>query len=84
MVKVSKEVMKPREAAEYLEISKVTLYKLLNSGEIPAKKIGKQWRISKAVLDRFLAGGKEKLSPLNISLSKRQRRGLLLRLKSLR
>lgn len=49
-----KEVMSPVEAAEYLRISKVTLYKLLKSGELPAVKVGYQWRITRAALDKFL------------------------------
>ena len=57
---MNKEVMNPKEAAEYLGLSKVTLYKFLRSGEIPARKIGRQWRISKVALQRFLAGGEEK------------------------
>lgn len=56
---MNKEIMSPQEAAEYLGISRVTLYKLLKNGEVPAKKFGDQWRISKAVLDKFLEG-KEK------------------------
>lgn len=55
-----KEVMSPKEAAKYLGISKVTLYKLLKNGEIPGRRLGYQWRMSKAALDKFLAGGKEK------------------------
>jgi excisionase family DNA binding protein len=58
--RTGKVVLNPREAAEYLGISKVTLYKLLKSGEVPAKKFGNQWRISKAILDEFLTGSKEK------------------------
>ena len=57
---MNKAILSPREAAEYLGISKVTLYKLLNEGKIPAGKIGHQWRISKAILDEFLTGSKEK------------------------
>jgi len=55
--KMNREILKPQEAADYLGISKVTLYKLLKNGEIPAKKFGNQWRISKAILDKFLEGG---------------------------
>lgn len=51
---MNKEILTPEETAEYLRISKVTLYKLLKSGDVPAKKIGNQWRISKAGLDRIL------------------------------
>jgi len=54
-----KEVMSPKEAAEYLGISKVTLYKLLKNGEIPGRRLGYQWRISKAALDEFLKGEKK-------------------------
>jgi len=57
---MDKVVLNPREAAEYLRISKVTLYKLLSNGEIPAKKFGNQWRISKAILDKFLTEGEQK------------------------
>ena len=54
---MAKEIMNPKEAAEYLGISKPTLYKLIKNGEIPAKKIGKQWRIAKVVLDEIVRGG---------------------------
>jgi len=54
-----KEVMSPKEVAEYLGISKVTLYKLLKNGEIPGRRLGYQWRISKAALDEFLKGEKK-------------------------
>jgi len=53
-----KEVMSVRDAADYLGLSRNTVYRLVRSGEIPAKKFGNQWRISKAVLDEFLRGGK--------------------------
>jgi len=54
---VDKEIMSPQEAAEYLRVSKVTLYKLLRNGEVPAKKFGNQWRISRAVLDEIMREG---------------------------
>ena len=58
--RINKEVLNPQEAAEYIRISKTTLYKLLRTGEIPATKFGNQWRISKTVLDEFLRGGRKK------------------------
>ncbi|MCH8303678.1 MAG: helix-turn-helix domain-containing protein [Candidatus Marinimicrobia bacterium] len=39
------------EAEEYLGIKKRTLYKLAKTGNIPAIKIGGQWRFSKYRLD---------------------------------
>ena len=57
---MNKEVMNPEETAKYLGISKVTLYKFLRNGEIPARKIGRQWRIIKVALDKFLMEGEVK------------------------
>ncbi len=34
-----------REAADYLRISARTVYRLIESGQIGAVRIGKQWRI---------------------------------------
>ncbi|MBA7490759.1 hypothetical protein ES702_01302 [subsurface metagenome] len=56
---MSKDILTPKQAAEYLHVSKPTIYKLLRQRKIPARRLGKQWRISKAVLDKFLAGGEE-------------------------
>jgi excisionase family DNA binding protein len=53
---MNKEVMSPKEAAEYIGISTITFYKLLKKGQVPATKFGRQWRIKKEVLDRFLEG----------------------------
>jgi excisionase family DNA binding protein len=39
-----------REAANYLRISARTVYRLIESGQIGAVRIGKQWRIPSADL----------------------------------
>lgn len=56
---MSKDILTPKQAAKYLKISKPTMYKLLKKRKIPARRLGKQWRISKAVLDKFLEGGEK-------------------------
>jgi PAS domain S-box-containing protein/excisionase family DNA binding protein len=48
-------LMNTREAAEYLKLHYVTLYKLAQQGHIPASKIGGAWRFNKDILDRWLA-----------------------------
>ena len=53
---MSKDVMTPKQAAKYLGISKPTMYKLLKKRKIPARRLGKQWRIPKVALDKFLEG----------------------------
>ncbi len=49
------EVMTLSEAAAYLKVSEADVQSLITSGQIKAKQIGTQYRISKKVLDAFLA-----------------------------
>jgi len=51
-----KEVMTPREAAEYLSIHVRTIYRLAKHGEIPSRKVGGSWRFKKEALDLWLSG----------------------------
>ena len=48
------QIMTPKEAAKYLGFHLVTVYRLLKKREIPATKIGGQWRFKKDVLDAWL------------------------------
>lgn len=45
-----------KEAATYLKISDSTLYRNIKKKNIPAEKLGKQWRINKEALDDWLMG----------------------------
>ncbi len=47
-------VLTIEELAEYLKISKSTLYKLAQEGRIPGQKVGKHWRFRKDAIDRWL------------------------------
>lgn len=38
----------PREAAAALRVSKMTILRKCRTGEIPARRIGRQWRIPEA------------------------------------
>ncbi len=51
-----REIMTPREAAEYLSIHVRTVYRLAKNGEIPGRKIGGSWRFKKEALDQWLSG----------------------------
>ncbi len=42
------------ELAEYLKISKSTLYKLAQEGSVPGQKVGKHWRFHKDTVDEWL------------------------------
>jgi excisionase family DNA binding protein len=48
------QIMTPKEAAKYLGFHLVTIYRLLKKHEIPAVKIGGQWRFKKDILDAWL------------------------------
>ncbi len=47
--------MDPNEVAEYLRISRSTVYKLIERRQIPSVKIGRSVRISKSELDAVLS-----------------------------
>ena len=48
------EIMTVNEVAEYLKISEVTTYKLVQEGKIPAFKIGRHWRVKRIDLGEFI------------------------------
>ena len=42
------------EVAEYLKIPKKTVYQMTRSGELPAFKAGKHWRVPQSELDAWI------------------------------
>lgn len=48
------EVLTIEELADYLRISKSTLYKLVREGSVPCQKVGKHWRFHKEAIDLWL------------------------------
>ncbi|MBI1368227.1 MAG: helix-turn-helix domain-containing protein [Planctomycetes bacterium] len=51
------EIMTMDELAEYLKISKSTLYKLAVENKLPGTKIGKRWRFHKDAIDEWVKRG---------------------------
>jgi len=47
-------VMTVDQVAEYLQVSKRKVYDLAATGEIPAAKVGDQWRFYRPEVDRWL------------------------------
>jgi len=47
-------IMNIREVAEYLKLHNFTVYRLAQQGKIPFSKIGKQWRISRDLLEKWV------------------------------
>ena len=42
------------QLAEYLQLGKSTIYKMVQKGEIPGIKIASQWRFKKEDIDKWL------------------------------
>ena len=49
------QIMTPKEAARYLGLHPITIYRLVKKGELPGFKIGGQWRFKKDLLDAWIA-----------------------------
>lgn len=47
------------DLAEYLQVSKSSLYKLVQKGRVPGQKVGKHWRFHRSVIDRWLGDNPE-------------------------
>ena len=43
-----------REVAEYLHVVKITVYRMIDRGDLPAVKVGRVWRISQQDLQAYL------------------------------
>ena len=50
--------MTVEQAAEYLQMGKSTVYKLVRKARIPAHNAGREWRFDSAELDEWLKAGK--------------------------
>ena len=48
------QIMTPKEAAKYLGLHYITIYRLVEKGKLPGFKLGGQWRFKKDVLDAWI------------------------------
>lgn len=48
-------LMTLQQVADYLQVNKKTIYRLLEQSKIPATKVGRQWRFEKALIDVWLS-----------------------------
>ncbi|HEU5298004.1 MAG TPA: helix-turn-helix domain-containing protein [bacterium] len=53
-----REVLTVEQAAEYLQIHKVTVYKYIRAGILPAAKLGKVYRIYRRDLEALMAAAR--------------------------
>ena len=48
------EVLTLKQVAQYLKVDEKTIYRLLEKGEIPAFKVGNQWRFLLNILKQWV------------------------------
>lgn len=58
----NEEVLTTKEASKYLKIAPRTLYRHIREHNIPAFKLGRDWRFIKSELDRWLIKKVQELS----------------------
>lgn len=61
------------EVAETIRMSENYVSRMCDSGQIRAKKLGNQWRISEEALAEFMSGGKAAPARVREPLTKKQR-----------
>lgn len=42
------------EVADYLRVSRTTVYTLVREGKLPASKVGREWRVKTEDVDKYL------------------------------
>ncbi len=50
------ELLTARDVQQMLHVDRTTIYRMAESGQLPAMRVGKQWRFARADLDRWLRG----------------------------
>lgn len=48
------QILTLEEVSRYLKLNKATVYRMAQSGKIPALKVGKVWRFQRAKLEAWL------------------------------
>jgi len=47
-------VMTVKEVSDYLKVGESTVYRLVNEGKLPGRKIGGMWRFSRRTIEEML------------------------------
>lgn len=60
------DVLTAYEAMDYLGVGENTIYKLLNSGELGAFRIGKTWKVPQKEIDKYIDKSVKRNTAANI------------------
>jgi excisionase family DNA binding protein len=53
--RMTEQLLTTDQLAEYLNVDKFTVYRLISQKEIPAIKVGNQWRFKKKLIEAWLS-----------------------------
>jgi len=54
----SRRLMTTEEVIAYLRVNTRTVYRLIQAGDLPAVRVGRQWRVRRGDLDAWLEQGR--------------------------
>src|SRR6516164_3464758 len=60
-------ILKVPDVAEYLQVNRSTVYRLLNSKQLPAFKIGSEWRFNRESIDRWRTDAEQSLERAQVN-----------------
>ena len=60
------DLLTTKQLAEYLQLSERSVYRLVERGEIPALKVGGQWRFRKSAVDEWLDLHVQRMGPAEL------------------
>jgi PTS system nitrogen regulatory IIA component len=63
-----------KELAKYLNVTRRTIYNLLERGELPGFKVGANWRFRKEDIDKWIEDSKKMNVPAKKRPNRRDRR----------
>jgi excisionase family DNA binding protein len=55
-----REILNLDEAAAYLGVSSKTFQKVLREGELPGRKVGREWKFSRKALEAWIGSGRSR------------------------
>ncbi len=59
----SEKLKSVKEAAERLNVNKLTVIRAIKAGKLPAAKVGRFWRIEPADLEAYISAGRITAAP---------------------
>ena len=54
IAKLQEELLSTAQVANYLNVDKFTIYRLVAKKKLPAFRVGSQWRFKRSVLEQWL------------------------------